>query len=76
MNPYIWREIHPVGQGALYSESFHMNNEWSPDFVALYDCGSFNKTRLFMEIEGLPQRLIASSYRIFISIISMELNDL
>lgn len=56
MNPYIWREIHPVGQGALYSESFYMNSESSPDFVALYDCGSFNKTRLFMEIEGLPQR--------------------
>lgn len=57
MNPYIWREIHPVGQGALYSESFHMNNDWSPDFVALYDCGSFNKTRLFMEIKGLPQKI-------------------
>lgn len=57
MNPYIWREIHPVGQGALYSESFYMNSESSPDFVALYDCGSFNKTRLFMEIEGLPQKI-------------------
>lgn len=57
VDPYIKREIHPVGQGAFYSESFYINSESSPYFVALYDCGSFNKTRLFMEIEGLPQKI-------------------
>lgn len=39
------RTIHPVGQGAFYSERF-FDNERQTVFLAVYDCGSQNKKKL------------------------------
>ena len=53
-NPHLrmCRKIHPVGQGAMYSESFYEGDE--PMMVVLYDCGAKNhKECLEREIKSL-----------------------
>lgn len=45
----VVRTIHPVGQGAMYSESFIVCNKTK--FVALYDCGSYNGAALEKALE-------------------------
>lgn len=47
------RKIHPVGQGAMYSETFFKCERLK--FVVLYDCGTSTKgTYLGKEIDSLP----------------------
>ena len=45
----LTRTIHPVGQGALYSEIF--SEQKKTFFTAVYDCGSNNKDSLTTEIK-------------------------
>ena len=45
----IIRTIHPVGQGAMYSERF-LDKEGNTTFLAVYDCGSDNPQKLKREI--------------------------
>ena len=45
------RTIHPVGQGAFYSERF-VDSDGKTVFLAVYDCGSTNRKKLNYEIEG------------------------
>lgn len=47
----LTRTIHPVGQGAFYSEIFSVRKKKL--FTAVYDCGSNNKGRLKTNIEKL-----------------------
>ena len=44
----LTRTIHPVGQGAFYSEIFNVRKE---KFTAVYDCGSNNNAPLSSEID-------------------------
>lgn len=43
----LTRTIHPVGQGAFYSETFNLQRK---KFTVVYDCGSNNKEDLRSEI--------------------------
>lgn len=49
--PQVIRTIHPVGQGAMYSERF-LNKEGETNFLAVYDCGSDNLRKLEREISA------------------------
>lgn len=52
----MYRRIHPVGQGAFYSERFKDGS--SEKALVVYDCGTTKKAekvRLRAEIEKLPQ---------------------
>lgn len=50
----MWRTIHPVGQGAFYSEIFHFDE--SSEKLVVYDCGSTAKNKLKKVItNALPQ---------------------
>lgn len=51
---YITRTIHPVGQGAFYSESFYGEGQKCPCLTAVYDCGG-NKTCCKTEIKALKR---------------------
>ena len=48
------RTIHPIGQGAFYSERF-IDNDGKTVFLAVYDCGSQNKKKLNLEIANYFQ---------------------
>lgn len=50
----LTRTIHPVGQGAFYSESFCNKETNKPLFTAVYDCGGRN-TELNAEISKLSR---------------------
>lgn len=43
LNLIMTRTIHPVGQGAFYSEIFKKNGDKYPFFTVVYDCGSDKK---------------------------------
>lgn len=47
----VVRTVHPVGQGALYSERF-IDNEGQTCFLAVYDCGSSNYEYVSHEVES------------------------
>ena len=47
----IIRTIHPVGQGAMYSERF-LDKDGNTAFLAVYDCGSDNSQKLNREISA------------------------
>ena len=50
----VVRTIHPIGQGAFYSERF-IDNKGNTLFLAVYDCGSQNKKKLNLEIANYFQ---------------------
>lgn len=50
----VVRTIHPIGQGAFYSERF-IDNKGNTVFLAVYDCGSQNKKKLNLEIANYFQ---------------------
>ena len=50
------RTIHPIGQGAFYSERF-IDNDGKTVFLAVYDCGSQNKKKLNLEIANYFQEV-------------------
>lgn len=49
--PKVIRCIHPVGQGAMYSERF-LDNEYNTVFLAVYDCGSTSPQKLKREVSS------------------------
>lgn len=51
---YLKRTIHPVGQGAFYSEQFYNKKIETPLFTAVYDCGGY-KSELQREIKTLSR---------------------
>ena len=50
----VVRTIHPIGQGAFYSERL-IDNKGNTVFLAVYDCGSQNKKKLNLEIANYFQ---------------------
>lgn len=51
MRTRVVRTIHPVGQGAFYSERFYDSQSDKPAFTVVYDCGSESKFPLNEEID-------------------------
>ena len=58
MLEYMIRTLHPVGQGAFFSETFHIDNGFGIEDITtiVYDCGSgqfpccnFRKEKIFIE---------------------------
>ena len=50
-SPKVIRTIHPVGQGAMYSERF-LDKDGNTTFLTVYDCGSQSPRKLEQEISS------------------------
>lgn len=61
------RSIHPVGDGAFYSEVFESNGLANEQFVTVYDCGSNTKSAIKSQINDSKNELNTKINLLFIS---------